>query len=132
MTTKYYVDELGSYLGAFVGAEPPVGAIEVPVPPSSGADIWDGEAFQPAPPTVPARVPMLSAHLELIAAGWMPEIDAFIERMPGPDRSMARVWLDKALTMARNHPLVLSILAAIGKTESEVDALFIRAGARDD
>lgn len=132
MITKYYVDELGAYLGAFVGIKPPAGAIEVPEPPAHGSEIWDGKQFQPAPPVVPERVPMLSAQLELLAAGWMPLIDAFIDQMQEPDRSMARVWLDKALTMARNHPLVLSIPEAIGKTESEVDALFIRAGARDD
>lgn len=132
MIARYYVDSAGAYLGSFVGAEPPAGSIEVFEPPLHGDDIWDGARFNSAPPVVPERVPMLSAHLELIAAGWMPEIDAFIGEMPDPDRSIARVWLDKALTMARNHPLVLSIPAAIGKTESEVDALFIRAGARDD
>ena len=132
MTTKYYVDAAGGYLGGFVGAEPPAGAIEVAEPPANGSDIWDGKQFKPAPPTVPERVPMLSAHLELLAAGWMPAIDAVIEQMPEPDRSMARVWLDKALTMARNHPLVQAIPTAIGKTKAEVDALFIRAGARDD
>lgn len=132
MTTKYYVNAAGLYLGGFVDAEPPQDAVEVPEPPAHGSDIWDGKQFLPAPPVVPERVPMLSAHLELLAAGWMPLIDAVIDQMPEPDRSMARVWLDKALTMARNHPLVLSIPAAIGKTEAEVDALFIRAGARDD
>lgn len=132
MITKHYVNAMGAYQGAFVGAEPPAGAIEVPVPPASGTDIWDGKQFNPAPPVVPERVPMLSAHLELLAAGWMPAIDAVIDAMPEPDRSMARVWLDRALTMARNHPLVQAIPAAIGKTEAEVDALFIRAGARND
>jgi len=106
----------------------------------AGADIgwrWNGERFvQPAleiepGPMVPARVPMLNAHLELIEAGWMPAVDAFIEAMPEPDRSLAQAWLAQALTMARDHPLVLAIPAALGKTETEVDELFIRAGARD-
>jgi len=132
MITKHYVNSVGIYLGAFVGVEPPDGAVEVLDQPARGSDIWDGKQFKPAPPTVPERVPMLSAHLELLAAGWMPAIDAVIEQMPEPDRSMARVWLDRALTMARNHPLVQAIPTAIGKTEAEVDALFIRAGARDD
>ena len=45
MMTKYYVNAAGAYIGAYVGAEPPAGAIEVAVPPSRGSDIWGVEAF---------------------------------------------------------------------------------------
>lgn len=42
--TKYYVDSGGVYLGAFVGDTGivPAGAVEVPYPPDSAAQIWNG------------------------------------------------------------------------------------------
>jgi chloramphenicol 3-O-phosphotransferase len=95
------------------------------------AEIAEIEARKgPAAIVVPDRIPMLNAHLELVDAGWMPQIVAFIESMPEHDSALARVYWDKALTMERGHPLVLAIPAAIGKTEAEVDELFIRAAAR--
>lgn len=36
MNEKYYVDANGKFLGVFIGAEPPEGAIEVPTLPSHG------------------------------------------------------------------------------------------------
>lgn len=82
-----------------------------------------------AQPVVPARVPMLNAHLVLIDAGWMPQLRAHLDAMPGADGEKARAYFDKALTMARDHELVLSIPAVLGKTEAEVDQLFVAAGA---
>jgi hypothetical protein len=38
--TKYYIDELGNYLGGFDGAEPPEGAIEIDGPPVNGLDTF--------------------------------------------------------------------------------------------
>lgn len=121
-------------------SEPPVvtpGAIHVmedgvlrDATPAEIAEIY--ERANPAP-VVPDRIPMLNAHLELVEAGWMPAIRQFIEEMlPDEERALAQVYWDKALTMERNHPLVLAIPAAIGKTPEEVDELFIRAAARPD
>lgn len=82
-----------------------------------------------ATPVVPASIPMLNAHLVLIDAGWMPAIRDYINSIPANEGESARAYFDKALTMRRNHPLVKGIPAAIGKTEAEVDALFIAAAA---
>lgn len=49
--TKFFVDAQGNFLGGFDGALPPPGAIEVPGPPSSGLDIWNGVIFVPHMPT---------------------------------------------------------------------------------
>jgi hypothetical protein len=38
--TKYFVDDKGAYLGGFVGAEPPPGAIEVPGAARSAGCAW--------------------------------------------------------------------------------------------
>lgn len=116
-----------------------VGALDVLpglVDASLGGQIGDGWAngkpVLAAPvAVVPERIPMLNAHLELIESGWMPSVNTFIDALPEPDQSLARAYLVQALTMARDHPLVKAFPAATGKTEAEVDELFIRAGARD-
>jgi hypothetical protein len=97
-------------------------------------DAWDGGQFirpepPPTTPIVPSRIPMLNAHLALIDADWMGQVITYINSIPGADGAKARAYLGQALTMERNHPLVLSITAAIGKTEDDVDQLFIQAGA---
>ena len=81
------------------------------------------------PPTVPQRVPMLNAVLVLIDADWWEPLNAHIETLPAKERLIARAYLDRAQTMARDNALVLSIPAVLGKTEAEVDELFILAGA---
>ena len=53
--TKFFVYPNGAYIGAFDGAEPPDGAVEVPTAPEDGRQTWDGEkwgAVQPARTTV--------------------------------------------------------------------------------
>jgi hypothetical protein len=42
MSTKYFVDDNGVYLGGFSGAEPLEGATEVPAPPEHASQIWSG------------------------------------------------------------------------------------------
>lgn len=87
---------------------------------------------QPAPPIeVPARVPMLNAQLVLIEMDWWEPLQAYIGAMPAKEQLLARTYMAQALTMARDHELVLAIPAALGKTEAEVDQLFIMAGALD-
>ena len=50
MTTKYYSDAQGNYIGGYDGAEPPAGAIERPSPPDHGFDLWDGAQWSPNMP----------------------------------------------------------------------------------
>jgi len=49
METKYFVDISGNYIGGYSGAEPPVGAIEVPTAPDRASDIWVGGVWTPSP-----------------------------------------------------------------------------------
>jgi hypothetical protein len=88
-------------------------------------------------PIVPSCIPMLNAHLVLISSGWFDAINAYIEALPDEVtatqstsriRSKARAYFNLAQTMERNHPLVIGIPAALGKTEAEIDALFVAAG----
>lgn len=80
---------------------------------------------------VPQVVPMLNAKLAMIEAGWMTAVTAYLVAIPGKDGELARTFFEEALTMRRDHPLVLGISSAIGKTEAQVDALFIVAGAME-
>lgn len=50
MSTRYFVDQDGAYVGAFAGASPPSGAIEVPTPPQDARQLWSAGAWQPVPP----------------------------------------------------------------------------------
>lgn len=45
MMTKYFTDVHGEYLGAFDGAEPPHGAIEVSTPPEHADDTLVGKTW---------------------------------------------------------------------------------------
>lgn len=47
--TKFYIDATGAFLGAYDGAPPPKGAVEVAAPPDDGRKIWDGAAWQDWP-----------------------------------------------------------------------------------
>lgn len=55
--TKFYVDDEGVYIGAYDGAEPPEGAIEVPSAPENAVQKWiDGEWL----PYIPSASPHLN------------------------------------------------------------------------
>lgn len=45
MTTRFYIDAAGNYLGGFDGALPPAGAVEVPSAPDHTFKRWDGSAW---------------------------------------------------------------------------------------
>jgi osmotically-inducible protein OsmY len=48
MTTKYYVDDNGKFLGGWIGEhEAPTGGVEVPYPPNDAQELWDGSEWQP-------------------------------------------------------------------------------------
>jgi hypothetical protein len=127
MITKYYVDPDGAYLGAYVGAEPPEGSIEVPAPPADGAEIWDGNQFSPAPARAPQEVSMRQARLSLLARGVLGQVDAAIDSLPSPDREAARIEWDYSSVVARDSPLVEMMGAALGLDDSALDELFITA-----
>lgn len=109
------------------------------VTPSQGAN-WTAyranasrSRLEPAQPVAievetPLSVPMLNARLTLIGAGKMAVVRAYLDAIPGVVGEQAREYFASALTMKRNHPLVLGIPPEI-MTEPEKDALFTVAGA---
>ena len=93
MTTKYYIDLDGTYLGGFQGVEPPLGAIEVPYAPSHANDKWDGTIYVPAKAPAPtyaenraAAYPSFADQFDLLYHGgieaWTAAIQAVKNRYP--------------------------------------------------
>lgn len=81
MTTRYYVDQQGRYLGGFNGAEPPQGSIEVPDAPSDAKQIWNGTVWSAAP--VDRQMVLKSTvQARIIEAGKMPQAYAALTGNP--------------------------------------------------
>lgn len=56
MTTKYFVDDAGRYLGGFDGAEPPLDSIEVDGPPPHGDCVMVGGKWAMPPELIKAEL----------------------------------------------------------------------------
>ncbi len=71
------------------------------------------------------RFALIDAELyDSVVAGFAAIVDS-VEKLK------AQVWWDTARTVERNHPLVLSLSAALGQTNEQVDNLFILAKQKD-
>lgn len=78
---------------------------------------------------IPKSIPMLHAYLLLIDMGLMDDVHTYLDSLTGVAGVKAWTYFNKALTMKRDHPLVLSASIALGKDEDEVDAFFTAADA---
>jgi hypothetical protein len=88
----------------------------------------DGGMLPPAPPIV---VTMRSFRLTA-GRSLMIQINAAIASIENIDqRWQAQQFLATSPTVSRAHPLVLSLSAALGKTDAEVDAIFAAAQTLD-
>lgn len=71
----------------------------------------------------PATVPALNFELALIAEGLLDEVSAFIANTP----PAVQVAWRRATLIERSSPLLSAVAQGIGKTEADIDALFIKA-----
>lgn len=78
---------------------------------------------------IPQSVTMRQARLALLAAGLLPAVDAAIASMPEPDKTAAQITWEFAATVDRGFGMVPQLAAALGMTETQIDALFIAAAA---
>lgn len=87
--------------------------------------VWleKGNTPEPAdiPPLVIPTITMRQARLALLAAGLLDEVEAAITTPSD------RIWWDYSATVERSHPLVDSVLRALDKTPTQINALFITA-----
>jgi hypothetical protein len=75
----------------------------------------------PPPPVIIPTLTMRQARLSLLDDGLLDEVEAAITT---PEN---RIWWDYSTTVERSHPLVDAVLTALGKTETEIDDMFIAA-----
>ena len=83
----------------------------------------------PQPGALPESVTMLNARLVLIDQGLLESANAYIAAMPGAEGDAARTYWEFAANVRRDNPLVESLRVVLGKTQEEIDALFIAAAA---
>jgi hypothetical protein len=83
----------------------------------------EGNTPEPAdiPPVIIPTLTMRQARLALLDDGLLDEVEAAITTPSD------RIWWDYSTTVERSHPLVNAVLTALGKTETEMDDMFIEA-----
>ena len=92
-------------------------------------DLFDGEVFTKPEPVVevPQAVTQRQARLALLAAGLLAAVQPALDSLPSPQREAAQIEWDWASTIKRDSPLIVSVGAALGLTDEQIDALFIAA-----
>lgn len=80
-------------------------------------------------PVVPQAVPMRSARRVLYTEGLLATVEGIIAGMTGEAGDLARIDWATALMVRRDDPVVVTLIPALGKTEAEIDAMFIVAAA---
>lgn len=78
------------------------------------------------PPVVPERVSRLQARLALLGAGLLQNVEDYVAA--SDDIVLRMVWAE-ATEWHRGSPMIATIASALSLSESQVDNLFIAAGA---
>ena len=89
-------------------------------------DFYDGEIFTPPPappPVVPQIVSRAQFILALLQIDLLDEVEAAIALA---DRA-TQINYQERLEFERGFPLIATMAAVLGKTDAEVDALFVLA-----
>lgn len=90
----------------------------------------EADALRPVPvPTVPQVVSRFQARAALHLAGLLDDVEALMTA-PGTPALAKLAWAD-AQEFKRNSPTVLTMAAAIGLTEAQLDELFTTAAGID-
>lgn len=95
---------------------------------------WRGTAWEvvpvvPAVAAVPESVTMRQARLALLGAGLLAQVNAAVANIPGAEGDAVRIEWEFSSTVERNRPLALSLIAALGLTDAQLDDLFRQAAA---
>ena len=76
---------------------------------------------------VPQIVSRAQFKLALLDLGLLDDVDALVAA--SNNTALQINWADRQ-EVERNHPLVIATAAALGKTEAEIDALFVLAASK--
>ena len=115
--TTWYVHRRDDGSIASAHAEPQAGYAEEPVDEASA----ELQAIL-HPVVVPQTASAGDFVSALIDLGWYDAVDAAAKAAGGK----ALILWNRAATFERQHPIVRAIAAAIGKTEADLDALFLK------
>ena len=88
-------------------------------------EVAELEALRAA--AAPAPLPSLTMRkfrLGLLSAGLLDDVNAAIDSLPEPDRSVARVEFEYAGEVVRTDPWIAALADPLGLTEAEIDALW--------
>ena len=90
--------------------------------------LWDGQDFSapPSPPAVQAAVTPRQIRLALIEIGLY---DAATAAISSAGQAAMIEW-EYATQIERGHPLVAAMAAALGRSEQDIDNLFILAATK--
>lgn len=125
MTTQYFVDQDGKYIGGFDGgAEPPEGAVEVPAAPDDGRQTWSGGDWLPFV-EVPDRVSARQFKMQLQIAGLKAQVDAWI----ASQAELVQIAYENSGTFVRDEPMMQAGFTALGFTQQQIDDFFAAASA---
>jgi hypothetical protein len=95
--------------------------------PAEAAEI-DARAAAAAEELVPEQVAMWQARAILIDAGLLDQVNAVLNAINDPVvRAKALAKFEYSNTVRRDDPLLTTVVPALGKTEAEIDAMFIAA-----
>lgn len=74
--------------------------------------------------SVPDEVLLYQFRAAVTLAGLKDAVDAVIASLPEPSKTVANQKWEYGNSIKRNHPMIVSLGAAIGQTPAQIDAIF--------
>lgn len=100
--------------------------------PENGSTYYEFDAelkVWPVAPIAPVEVYAWRLRLSTQIAGLKSAIDALLENLPDPDKTIAKEAWNAGVTIRRDSPLVAQLAGALSLTDEQVDSLFLSANA---
>jgi hypothetical protein len=114
-----HVDSDGNFYSI---REIPISSIAIG--PAVVTDISDMTAIPPVPPKVPSLVTPLQMRKALRLSGLKASVDAALSQAP---ETIQEEW-EYATEVLRNNANLIAVAYSIGKTDADIDSLFVLAG----
>jgi hypothetical protein len=76
---------------------------------------------------IPSEVPLWAFRSILTIMGIAPQVDALINSLPEPQKTVASVQWQYGNFIERNHPLIDSLGTNLGLTKEQIDNVFVEA-----
>ena len=98
----------------------------------TGATQWRADSVRkewPKEPEVPIEVYAWRLRLATQMGGLKTAIDALLNSLPEPDKTIALEAWNSGVTIRRDSPLIASLATQLGLTKEQVDEYFIQANS---